>query len=76
MANEVITGIEKDKPVKSIKVNAGQASKLEKALDDLEAHHGEFIAAWPQYTEQQRRDVLEHSPIFARLTAMTDPLRG
>ena len=62
-------------PRKSIKLTPGKAKQVEEALTLLAAHYGEVIALWPQLTAEQRQGVLAHSPLLAKLAALTAPLR-
>ena len=65
-----------NKPRKPIKMTPGEAVKLDKALDDIEAFYGDILASWHLLTPQQKADTLAHSPILKSLKELTDPLRG
>jgi hypothetical protein len=66
----------KSKPLKTIKIPPGQLNKLTQDVEDLEAWYGPLLAEWHLLTPGQREATLEHSPLLARLAALTEPLRG
>jgi len=48
---------------------------MEDALEILQIHYGQVIDAWPELTIGQRDEVLERSPLLARLAGLTRPMR-
>jgi len=60
---------------KSIKLTPGKQRQIESALGLLNTHYGETLAVWSQLTTRQRQAVFDHSPLLARLAALTEPLR-
>ena len=53
------------KPRKTIKMTPGKINQFNKALTDLEAHYGDLANVWGQLTPEQRRAVLDNSPVLS-----------
>lgn len=51
----------------SIKVTPGKAKQLESAVKLIREHYGAVLAVWRELPDEQRRRLLEHSPMLARL---------
>jgi len=64
------------KPRKSIKLTPGKINQFNKALDDLEAHYGDLANVWAQLTPEQRRAVLDNSPILRAYTEFFGRFNG
>ena len=59
----------------SIKLTPGKLKQIKSAIALLDAHYDVAIAAWPELTAAQREEVLQHSPLLARLAELTRPMR-
>jgi len=57
------------KPVRSIKITAAKAKKLNAAVGLLEEHVAN--AHWAELTGQQRQFLLDNSPVLKRLYDLT-----
>jgi hypothetical protein len=54
------------KPRKGMKMTSAQRTKLLKALTDLQVHYGAVAEVWNQLPAEQRKAVLEKSPVLAQ----------
>jgi hypothetical protein len=61
------------KPVKSIKINPGQAVLLQNALDTLEPHIIKAAETWAWASPEQREFLVNNSPVLVRFLAMASP---
>lgn len=57
----------------SIRLTAAQRTAMETRLSALESLYGPLAAQWPALTPAQRAQVLEHSPLLARLLKLLRP---
>ncbi len=64
------------KPRKTIKMTPGKISQFNKALVDLQAHYGDLASVWAQLTPEQRRAVLDNSPILRAYAAFFGVFNG
>jgi len=68
--------VQLSKPKKSIKLPSGKQKKVKSALELLSETYGDLLQNWCSLTEEQKQEVLAHSPCLSELKALTDPLRG
>ena len=64
------------KPRRSIKLTAAQRTQQTQALDRLATWLAPLAGVWPSLRPAQRAAVLAHSPVLARLLALTEVFRG
>jgi len=64
------------KPKKSIKLPSGKQKKVKSALELLSETYGDLLQNWGSLTEEQKQEVLEHSPCLSELKTLTEPLRS
>lgn len=68
---------EPPKPPKArLKLNKKRADDLMRALDTIEVHIKVAAEVWSELTDEQRRQLLEHSPVLARFVALAGPFCG
>jgi len=59
----------------SAKMSASVRATLNAALKKLNEHYGAVLAEWPNATQEQKRQFLEHSPVLAGLLDWCDQWR-
>ena len=66
------------KPRKSIKLTSGKQKQkqVKSALELLSETYGDLLQNWGSLTEEQRQEVLEHSPCLNELKMLTESLRS
>ena len=70
-----MTPLSSKKKRHSIKLTPGKLKQIKSAMVLLDTHYGAALAAWPKLTAAQREEVLQHSPLLARLAELTRPMR-
>jgi len=60
---------------KTMRLTAIRRQKLSSALDILAAHAETAASVWSEASDEQRETILAHSPLLARLIAMTAPFQ-
>lgn len=68
--------VQLSKPKKSIKLPSGKQKKVKSALELLSETYGDLLQNWCSLTEEQKQEVLAHSPCLNELKMLTEPLRG
>lgn len=53
----------------SIKMTPGKAKQVAAAVETIRTRYGPLLDMWQTLSEEQRRAVLAHSPVLARLLA-------
>ena len=64
-----------EKSKASAKMSAAVKATLDAAMKKLEQHYGAVLAEWPNATQEQKRQFLEHSPVLAGLLDWCDQWR-
>lgn len=64
------------KPKKSIKLTSGKQKQVKRALELLSETYGELLQNWGSLTEEQKQEVLAHSPCLNELKMLTESLRS
>ena len=64
------------KPLISVKMNPKQSESMQNTIKDVREHFGELLQNWGSLTEEQKQEVLEHSPCLSELKTLTEPLRS
>lgn len=59
----------------SVKIASKDKPKITNAISVVETHLGLIAPVWAQLTDEQRRQVLEHSPLLSRVLQAVAPFR-
>jgi hypothetical protein len=65
----------RSKPIKSVKMNAGQRAKITRAIDDLEAHYADFRSVWFQIPAAERAAILAVCPLLNRVLRFAEDFK-
>lgn len=60
----------------SIKPTPGKQKQLDSAVTLIRDHYGATLAVWRELTDEQRAEVLAHSPLLAKLVELLRPIYG
>ncbi len=60
----------------SVRLTPGKQKQLDGALTLIREHYGDTLAAWHELTDEQRAEVLAHSPLLAKLVELLRPTYG
>jgi len=60
----------------SVLLTPGKQKQLDGALTLIRDHYGATLAAWHELTDEQRAEVLAHSPLLAKLVELLRPTYG
>jgi len=60
----------------SVRLTPGKQKQLDGAVALIREHYGATLAAWHELTDEQRAEVLAHSPLLAKLVELLRPVYG
>ena len=60
----------------SIRLVSGKQKQLDSAVALIREHYGATLAVWHELTDEQRAEVLAHSPLLAKLVELLRPTYG